>query len=322
MKTRSGRIYRYAGSAAAAFAAQTARRAVSNLSQRFADRIAGRRNASQIVPSVVSVQHDVSNRYRRKRMPKRKRKKWVKFCRQVSHSIMQLQPLQSYTNDYSGANKVFGADTQMTDGQMIGCVATSNNDELLQIFKSAYGSALARTDIDKYKIFLKSMCLDIQITNTGSAGCVIDVYTLIARKSNSDTNRLDTMYFNAFAEQNTLSGGTKSSTNPATTPWQNPLFLTFWRILSKKEVLLGVGQSTTMQIRVPYNRYLSGKDLETNNILRGFTRAFLIQARGVPRIKAGGGTELADGNICWLAQFTAAFGVPPSSTTAAAVNNQ
>lgn len=324
MKTRSGRYYRalrYAGTAAGAFAAQTAQRTISNLSQRLANRMSrtSQSGRSLNAPSVVSVQHDVTNRYRRKRMPRRKRKKWVGFCRKVSHSIMQLQPLQSYTVDYTGATKSWAVNVQTTDGQMIGAVASTGNDEILNIFKGAYGSALARTAMDKYKIFLKSMCLDLQITNVGSAGCVIDVHTLIARKDNSDTARVDVQYTNAFAEQNATSGGAVDGTNTATTPWQNPLFLSFWKILNKKQVLLGVGQSTTLQIRMPYNKYLSGKYIETCNVIGGFTRAILIQARGVPENNAGT-PRLAAGSISWMAQLTAAFGVPPSSTTAAATN--
>lgn len=321
MKTRSGRVYRalsYVGrNVAAPFAYATARRIIQNAQGRLAGRVVKPR--STLTPSVVSVQHDVSRRYRRKSMPRRKRQKWVRFTRKVSHSIMQQQPLQTYTNDIVGVQKTFAVNKQVTDGQLIGVVNSGNNDELFSLFKGAYGSALARTQIDKYKIFLKSMCLDMQVTNTGSAGLVLDVYQIIARKDNSDTNRVDIQYSNAFNEQAALSGGAVDPLNPATTPFQNSPFLSFWKIESKKEILLGVGQTTTLQIRIPYNRYLSGKRLETTNIIGGFTRGFLLQARGVPENNAGTG-QLAAGNFTWMAQITCAYGVPPGSTTTDATN--
>lgn len=322
MKTRSGRVLRYVATAASAFGAQTARRAISNLSQRLANRAVGSKNAQRdIYPGVISTQHDVSMRYRRKRMPRRKRKRWVRFTRKVQHSIMQMQPLQSYTIDYPGAFKTIAVNTQVTDGQMIGGVSATNNNELLNIFRRAYGSTLSLSGIDKYKIFLKSMCCDFQLNNSGSSSIIVDVYHLICRTNDWAGNRIDVQYTNAFAESSAGSGGTVDSTNPATTPFQNATFCSLWKVLSKKEILLGAGQISTFQVRVPYNKYFNGKMLENNfAAVPGFTRAVLFQVRGAPENNAGT-PRLAAGSFTWMCQFTASYGVPPSSTTSATTSN-
>lgn len=276
---------------------------------------------SAIDAGVISTQRDFATRYVRKRMPRRRRKRWVRFGKRVQHVIMQTQPLQTYTVDYAGAVKSFAVNLQTTDGQMLGGVSPSNNDELLQVFKAVYGSALTISTIDKYKIFLKSMCLDVQLKNTGTSTVIVDVYTLLCRKSDKDSNRIDVSYTNAFAEQSAGSGGTVSATNPSTTVFQNPLFCSMWKILGKKEMLLGAGQTSTLQMRIPYNRWLNGKLLENNlQAIPGLTRAYLFQMRGAPENNVGT-ARLAAGEVTWMCQCTVAFGVPPSSTTGATTSN-
>lgn len=323
MKTRSGRLYHAVNyvrrNVLTPFAFQTGQRIVANASQRLADSITGsrtgRRGDKAILPGVISTQHDVSGRYRRKRMPRRKRKRWVGFSRKVNHVVLQMQPLNTYTVDYPGAVKTIAVNTQVTDGQMIGGVSVTQNSELLDIFRSAFGSALGINSIDVYKIYLKSMCLDLQLRNSGTNALVVDVYTLMCRRNDKNAQRIDVQYVNDFAEQGAGSGGTVDVNNPATTPFQNSSFCKRWKILAKKEILLGAGQVSTMQIRIPHNRYLSGKLLEHNvGCIPGFTRAFLIQARGVPENNAGT-ARLCAGELTWMAQFTAAYGVPPSSKT-------
>jgi len=268
----------------------------------------------------TTFQRDIALRYVRKPMPRRRRKRWVKFSKRVNHVVMQQQPLQNLTVRVPGGVKQFAVNTQVTDGQMLGGVAASNNDELLKMFRSAYGSTLTNSTIDKYKIFLKSLTLDIQVSNTGLTPIIFDLYTLICRKSDKDNNRIDVTYSNAFGEQSAGLIGVKSATDVSTTPFQNPLFCSMWKILTKKEFNMDAGQTITFQMRIPYNRMLIGKVLENNlQAIPGFTRAYLFQARGVPE-KVGSDPQLSAGEFTWTAQITGSFGVPPSSTTVVATS--
>lgn len=273
-----------------------------------------RRNAIQ--SSVITTQKDLSSRYRRKSMPKWKRRKWRSFTKRVQHVMLQSQPLQSYCTDDGGSVKAVAADTQVTDGQMLGGTQATNNDELFQIFRAAYGAALTTTTVDKYHLFVKSMCLDIQFTNTHATNsAIVDVYTLLARKSINSATRIDVQYTNAFAEQGTLAIGAVSATHPATTPFQNGPFLQMWKVLNKRELLLGPGSVSTLQIRIPYNKYLSGKTVEIcASQIPKLTRGILFQMRGVPQNNAGS-PRLGATEVSWKSQITVVYGVPPSSTT-------
>lgn len=271
----------------------------------------GTSQKKSITPSVISTQYDVGNRYSRKSMPRYKRRKWKGFTNRVKHVMLQMNPLNTFTNDNYRRVITWVAEAQATFGQMLGGVSATDNDEILGAFKAAYGGALSTTTVDRYKLFIKSMCLDIQIKNTGANTAVLDVYQLICRKGDRDSNRIETSYSNAFAEQDVAAIGTVTSTNTATTPFQNPLFLSMWKILNKKEILLGSGQTTTMQMRIPYNRMMYGKLLENNlQAIAGLTRAYLFQVRGAPVNSAGSGS-CAAGELVICAQTTVAYALPP-----------
>jgi len=271
---------------------------------------------SVIQSGIISTQHDVANRYRKKRMPRRKRKAWGRFSRKVKHVMLQMNALQSFTSDNYNRVITWAAQAQATFGQMLGGVNATDNDELLAMFKSVYGAALGINSIDKYKLFIKALCLDIQLRNTGASACIVDVYELVCRTGDKLANRIEVSYTNAFNEQSTALVGGKFSTNPATTPFQNPLFTSMWRIVSKKEMLLGGGQITTMQMRMPYNKMFYGKKLENNEqAVPGFTRAYLFQVRGVPENLLGV-PQLAAGELVICSQVTGSYNIPPGDTQA------
>lgn len=301
---------------AARFAGAVIRNA-PRLYNSFKNRTQGKKSAGQAASSsIISTQYDVGSRYRRKRMPARKRKAWKRFSGKVKHVMLQMEGLSTVTNDNYKRVVTVAVDTQVTFGQMLGGVGATDNDEILAAFKSAYGALLTTSTVDKYKLFLKSMCLDLQIRNTGSTQLILDVYEVVCRQNDASGSRIETTYGNSFAEQASGLIGGVSSTNPAVTPFQNPLFLSAWRINSKKEILLGAGTTTTMQMRMPYNKMLYGKKVENNiQAIPGFTKAYLIQVRGTPENNSGT-PRLSAGEVVVCGQTTVTYGIPPGEIQA------
>lgn len=264
----------------------------------------------------ITEQHDISNRYRRKPMPRYKRRRWRSFTKKVQHVMLQMNPLQTYTFDFAN-NETWTANQQAIFGFMLGGTTTTNNDELFQVFRTAYGGAITTATVDAYKIFIKSMCLDVQITNTGSTSCIVDCYTVIARSSDTVQETIGSQYFRLYGEQDSASVGSPSASAIASTPFQNGPWLQKWKILSKKEVSLGVGTVTTMQLRNAVNRTLQGKSIESNpSYIPGYTRAFLFQVRGAPE-NAAGTAQCAAGAITVARQWTVSFGKPPQGQNTA-----
>lgn len=269
----------------------------------------------------ITEQHDAARRYLRRPMPRFKRRRWRSFTKRVQHVMLQSQALMSYTRDLT-TSETWLANKQVTFGYYLGGTLFGENDELNQAFRSAYG-LITSTSLDDYKLFIKAMSLDLQLTNTGDSSCIVDVYTLNARKSsNAAPQSIGTQYSTLYLEQQPGQTGVGPGPDePSSTPFQNGLFCSYWKVMQKKEILLGPGNVTTMQMRLPYNRMMYGKILEYNqSYIPGVTRAYLIQVRGTPEVLVGPPlvNQLSPGRVTVSRQWTVTFGIPPGNTRAQA----
>lgn len=273
--------------------------------------------SSKAMSSVISTQFDQSMRYRRRSMPRRKRKAWKKFTKKVQHVALQMQPCQSFTNDNPG-----GVITVTTDQQLYGSVvlggtyATNGQDLVFGAFKAAYGSALTSTTVEKYRLFIKSMCCDLQIVNTGATAVLVDMYSMVVRKNYPVSTTLDAAFTTTYNAIPASAGGlgTVDVDNPSVTPFNNSEWLQYFKINSKKEILLGAGQLTTLQLRSAKNRYLSGRMLNNNLLAPPGSQAFFFMVRGIPENSAGT-ARLAAGTISWKAQLAITYAIPPGDST-------
>lgn len=265
-----------------------------------------------VTPPVSSFQNDNVPRYRYKRMPGRKRRSWKRFTKRVKHVTLQMQPLQIYTDSQLQSQSTLtgegGAYSMMCGGTF-----TLNNDEIYRMFQGAYNVA-TNAACAPYKLFLKSLVLDMMITNTGSNTAIIDVYHLKCRNEVQGSFTLHTQWTNAIGELAAdATGGTVSAVDPCITLFDAPNFCSYWKVISKREIILGVGQTTSMQIRIPTNRHVDGKELVTApQALRNFTQAFFIQWHGAPTATGFGATTLQFGTT-----KVGHYAIPPGKITEA-----
>lgn len=259
----------------------------------------------------ITNQFDARLRYKRKPMPKARRLRWKKFSGKVKHVMLQATPLQNYVCDNLGGVQTAATDQQNTFSAILGGTQVTNNDELMRIFFQQFGVATAAL-CAPYVLYVKSMSLDIQITNTGTSRAVIDVYTVMCRKSYELSSQIADQYNLLFNEQSNLGG--RSSTHPATTPFQNPLFCKYWRITKKSEIILGAGNYTTLQMRIPYNKKIYGRQIISfPQGIPGISRGYLFQVRGAPEDNLGS-ARLASATVTWKAQTTVNYCRPPGDT--------
>ena len=273
-----------------------------------------RRQTGTRESAVNSYQHDVQNRYRYKRMPKRRRKRWVKFTKQVNHVSLQMQPLQVYTAK-TVQNLSVAANQQSYTGFILGGTTFSGNDEIFQCFKDAYNIVLG--SVPPYRLYFKSMCLDVQMSNTGVNPCVIDLYRLRSRQDYSSAASLATEYTASISELQTTTGGrTYSATDPAGTPFDVPNFLSYWKVLHKREIIIAPGNITTVQMRKPTNRHVEGKILQSHPQCLPGAEAFFIMVRGAP-INNGGTPQLGAVTLTVGSQTVMHYAIPPGKITEA-----
>lgn len=272
-----------------------------------------------IESSINTTQNDARTRYRYRRQPKYKRRQYVRKVRLFDHLMSKRQPLQTLTVKKT-QNATSAVDTQITFGvELFNTQVPTPENDLQQMFYDAYGVASLAT-IDQKKLIVKSAVLDIQMTNAGTQGVVIDVYRIRLRNVWNTTDNLFTLWSTTFNDQNTIS--TKSATDPAVTPFQNPSFCKFFKVMDKREILLGAGLTTTFQLRRPGNRWIQGRRVANEpHGLRGLCEGFLFQCRGMPVTNAGPLYQLAAVNVTWSYQKTYNYGLPVGADASEAIHD-
>lgn len=290
----------------APIAAQAAARYAAGRARQSVDVAMGERSTSG---GSVTTQHDVSTRYRRKRMPYRKRKRWVRFTRRVRHVELQQQPLQIY-QQLTKNSATQGTGVQGQAGLYLLDVNAANQGHLTSLFKSVYGGAGGVTEYASRRLFLKSACIDLQLKNTGTEQCIIDMYWCRTRQNINSTSVIGSLFDAGVTAMTGL--GTITASNPCLTPFDNPDFCKMFKIYKKTEYLISPDQVITLQQRTAKNRMFQGRNLfYAAGALRG-TFAFFFQVRGVPENTVDE-SGLTGWSIAWSSQTTIHYAIPPGS---------
>lgn len=261
-------------------------------------------------------------------MPAGKRRRWKSFVRKVRFVALKDQPLQFYTK--SGTQSVTAvANASAVWGRMLGGVQVTNNDELYRTFQQAYNTTVAASTGNK--IYIKSMCLDIQITNDKGAGdaeqdetdtVIVDVYHVISRNTFSTATDLGTHFTGGLGDIAVPSGGgSVSTTNVVLNPFMNPSFCKFWKVVKKTELLIPTAHTRTFQVRLPMDRWVEGKIIQQNpQAISGYTRGVLLIARGIPRFN-GATSEFGSISMTIGYQTQVTYAIPPGKITEAGSTN-
>jgi len=239
----------------------------------------------------ITNQYDVKTQYRRRRMPRRRRKAWVRKVRMVNAITnnklgTQLQMFRSFLtgtvpagNQTSWSAGIYGEN---------GVVATANDfgiDDLAQL--NSYSA-----DTSKMNTWhLKSAVVDIEISNIGGDGYnnsfTVDCYEIICRKSvNAQSASAiagpSDMFVKGFGLQDLLGTATAlGSTTPGVVPFQNAIFCHHFKILKKTRVLLSVGQATHFMFRDAKDRKIYNEPASRPVCSPGLYHGFLFVIQGI-----------------------------------------
>lgn len=241
----------------------------------------------------VTTQKDVRTTYRRKRMPRRKRKRWVKFVKKVHAATDSAIATRSVI--FNNTLQIGGTDANQTTGVISlygwrGSVATD-----------AVGTADVRTitqrdgDVDEQseKWRFTSGVLDCTASNIGGAPLEVDVYEVIKTGKGRTTNgNLNLEYTSALTQTSVPpagAGGSLSSPTILTRGW-TPFNCSLasakgLKVIKKTKYFLPEGETFTYQIRDPKNHWVGGEDINDasgNEFARnGMTRMLFIIAKSV-----------------------------------------
>lgn len=234
----------------------------------------------------VTNQYDRALIYRKRRMPGRMRRRWMRFSKKVQHvAHKSLGAKTCVFNDRSS----FSSDgsVQAVDGVVLygANSATSVNGyrDLSRIKDAETASGTSNTS----RFLYQSAILDLTCVNTGNGKIELDVYELWHRKV-CDGDNYGALF--SLAEGNTTKiGGLGSAlliNQLGVTPFDLPNVFQVGGMYIKKKTkyFLEVGETMTYQIRDPKNRSLSESQLDAIEFFSkpGWTKGLYMIAKAVP----------------------------------------
>lgn len=240
--------------------------------------------------------------YRRKRMPKYRRRRWKRFVGKVKAVNNKDLGTKSYVfNDANTSAAPSGTTQGFISLHLYGLdadisVATGvGNGDIYQILKQIYGTLTA---IRSKKIIVRSAILDITFENTtspadgDSGGIEVDLYEISIKKPWGKYNTgvsYDALIQNVMGDAVTTGSLTAFSlNNRGTTPFNAPIAMQYMKVWKKVKFFLSVGHTATYQVRLARDRVIEGDifqsihDLESPMLLPGWSRGLLLIHKPTP----------------------------------------
>lgn len=244
-------------------------------------------------------EHDVRRVYRKRRMPRRKRRQWKSFTKRVNAVLAKnlglrvaniiygghmYAPVNSSTVHYEGIHSFNGQPpTTGTTGASTGLGALNHWLKIL-----ARENSTSTTPAVTNKFICQSVAMDIILSNKSeTTTAILECYYITSRRDMpslpTSGDGVEERYNSGFTDLALIGGGTPiTSSTLGTTPFNAPDFAHEWKVYKKTRIQLPPKGVTSIQIRDPKNRLIRADDVELFATRRGITRGILFQMYGVP----------------------------------------
>lgn len=252
---------------------------------------------ARVAPSENTFQHDVQPLYRRRPMPRRRRRRWIRRKRGFDNMLNMRVPMRTFvktTTHFLGA----GTDSQQFEYSIAGGSLTTvgdreGNDDLNDIANlSRNTTPNADASIVANKVFLKSVQLETIIRNLSDVLVFLDVYRIYARKDTASVD-FSTTYDEPVDIRQILTRGasdqapvggvnTVNLLNHGATPFQISRFCSLFKIVSKTRYRLEPGSTVQIHMNRRYNRTYDFSKMRNMVYTRAFTTGFLFVFYGSP----------------------------------------
>jgi len=288
MQLRSGRRYSPYRPVVAAVGRTVAQYAARSVGRYIANRVTGggTQSASQTQTwgNGVTSQFDRRVQYRRKPMPKRRKRRWRKFKKRVNYVIDSALGTRSIIRNGSQTQSITDGSGNQTylEATLYGIKGSGLHDDVYKIFQTFGTDDQLRGRLIRFK----SAVLDITVVNKSaeSQGAEVDVYEYYVRKSFPEAD-VGTLLDGVLADAVTPVMSAMVTFNKETrgfTPFQAPAALKYIKIKKKTKYFLASGQTFTYQIRDARNRVFNGEYVNDSQPFRGgWTKGLLITGKAV-----------------------------------------
>lgn len=242
-------------------------RAVNAIGQWFV----GKKSAPE---TGVTSQYDAVTQYRKKNMPRGKKRVWKKFVKKVNAVLDRSLGTRSVV--FNNEITVLG-----TPGSQAFCAATlygfCGQDQGQNTgFRDIYRICNKDNDImttateggNPSKIQFKSGVIDLTMRNMGSTAMELDVYEINVYTDDTKEHNFSQSVSSAIAETQTIPGGATGLTlnQRGVTLFDLPNLIAQERlkIYKKRKYFLPPGNTATLQHRDPRNHWFNAIDIDVN----------------------------------------------------------
>lgn len=261
----------------------------------------GSKKKTPIGGAGVTTQYDRKTVYRKKYMPKRKKKQWKRFVRKVKASLLKDVGTKTVVLN-SSLSQIIGTDAQSwvsvcfygKNGAADSATSCGHRD-LFRIFTNDPDLHGATATTQRAQFF--SGVIDLTIANnsyaettqaTENLSIEVDIYEIIFGKDGIDADRISALINDAISTTPAIAGGGSEVTLNARgcTPFDLPDMLAKGvKIVKKTKYMLSKGQCATYQFRDPRNYSFRSDvvwDNDNNFAIKNKTRGFIVLFKGVP----------------------------------------
>lgn len=254
---------------------------------------------SSIAHAPITSQYDVKTVYRKKRMPRRRRRRYVRFAKSVQHLNMKATALQT---QLIRENKILIA-PQNTTSYVAQMMYSCNGDGGAQGSASALSRGKTNdlndmltdgtlTNNPTALVHYQSCTMDTMLRNNGTTPVVVEAYHIVVRSDAQDTNSqryVENIYEIGFDTPTAVNEGATGTnrtrmdaTDIGSTPFNNSMFARYFTVKKKIRIELGAGEISVLQIRDPKNRKFQRYKIDNMVYIPWVTQGYLFQVIGAP----------------------------------------
>lgn len=149
------------------------------------------------------------------------------------------------------------------------------------------------------KINFKTCHSESMITNQSNINARIYLYDVIARRASTDTNTQASTVFQLGFADNSTGGAAADYSVVGTSPYGNPRFVQYFKILKQTDITLSPGATHTHIVHVAPNRIMSNIDFTAadGDFVGGWTHYTLMVFHGTPLNDINTQTQVSVGAI-------------------------
>lgn len=287
----------------------------------FGSNTRGRNQRAYTTP-VLTDQRDVVTTYRKRRMPRRQKRRYVKSIRRWKSAQLRDSPARLF--QYVDVDLIsWSANTSRYFGAFSGLMGQNNYDNNFgETWNSITNTNAADLKAEAGKFRLDHQSLRVVLRNTTTTAAVgatptvdVDIYKVVCIRDvplllwasglgvesflASQKNKLRQAQGMDIEVDDAGTGITTNQQNAGTSSatqvvgdslFNNPLFLRYFKVLECKKIQLGSNNQTEFQWRDSRNRYVSREDCFGSSALackRGVTRGYIMNVNGRAYDNAG-----------------------------------